>query len=345
MAERYFPNIFDGANCGFIEKYAGYGKDLSDKEHFFDFSAFLSKEYHKSPSGSRTVIFNFIDNDRARMVIHDSAIQAIQSDYPFIKEITIADVANETSYGQLFSTIYNDQDSIKETLNILDFYGSLDSSDKVSVYSCAEADVDENLADQFLVANDTAATVAHNWFLSYMDSVTYNPGSKIPRLVYFNCLGENTSVQVKELHTSKCVLESFFALKSFLDTASSSDKNTFIKNVEQIKNLAVKRSEYLLYYEIGRNKNNFNQSSSIEEFASEIFPDLITFCERLGVRLSSVEPNGDIGKDCVNLRSFAPYFRGFFEGRGQLYFGHELGSYLALIYACKLVIDSGLESL
>ena len=344
MAERYFPNIFDGAKCGFIEKYAGYGKDLSDKEHFFDFCTFLSKEYYNSNSYSRTVVFNFIDNDRARMAIHDSVIHAFQNTYPFGRSIAIADVANETTYGQLFSTLYTDEDSPNDVLNILDFYGSLDSSDKVSVYSCAEADVDENLADQFLVANDTAATVAHNWFLSYMDSVSYNPGSKIPRLVYFNCLGESTSVQVKESHVPKHVLNSFFTLKSILDSMNGSSKDTFIKKVKKVRDSTVARAEYLLYSEVNVHRNNFNASLSIEEYALQAVPDLITFSSRLGVTLRSSCPDSEIGKGNAQSHRMLSYMCSLFEGVPQVYL-NELESCLTLIYACKLVIDSGLESL
>lgn len=164
MADRYSPHLNEGISTVYLDKYLTKIKENlegKDKDNFVNIDSFLSGF---TDDNVATIIFNLVDNDNARKSLHCSA--SYLSD---ISNIVIADVGNEDTFGQLYASFYNKFYNFFED-NFFDWNTSAWGNDEeVKIYSCAEADVDEAKQDQFLVANDSAATLAHNWLCSFME--------------------------------------------------------------------------------------------------------------------------------------------------------------------------------
>lgn len=164
MADRYSPHLNDGISTVYLDKYLTKIKENlegKDKDNFVNTDSFL---YSFTGENTATIIFNLVDNDNARKSLHCSA--SYLSDR---SNIVIADVGNEDTFGQLYASFYNKYYNLFED-NFFDWNTAAWGNDEeVKIYSCAEADVDEAKQDQFLVANDSAATLAHNWLCSFME--------------------------------------------------------------------------------------------------------------------------------------------------------------------------------
>lgn len=168
MALRYGPVMSD-IPVRYIDKYLTI-KTNADPAHFVNI-----KVLGEMIDGcSKVVIFNLVDNQNARRAVHSLRMNG-----------WIVDIGNELVHGQLFATPYGN--ATWTQYGELKFFSmspeTLEQDEEVKLYSCAEADVDEALEEQFLVANDTAALVGHNWLCSLMSQ----PDS-IPARINFNCL-------------------------------------------------------------------------------------------------------------------------------------------------------------
>lgn len=168
MALRYGPVMSD-IPVRYIDKYLTI-KTNADSAHFVNI-----KVLGEMIDGcSKVVIFNLVDNQNARRAVHSLRLNG-----------WIVDIGNELVHGQLFATPYGN--ATWTEYGHLKFFSmspeTLVQDEEVKLYSCAEADVDEALEEQFLVANDTAALVGHNWLCSLMS----RPDS-IPARINFNCL-------------------------------------------------------------------------------------------------------------------------------------------------------------
>ena len=164
MADRYSPHLNEGISTVYLDKYLTKIKENlegKDKDNFVNTDSFLSDFTEENTA---TIIFNLVDNDNARKSLHCSASYLSNR-----SNIIIADVGNEDTFGQLYASFYNKFYNFFED-NFFDWNTEAWGNDEeVKIYSCAEADVDEAKQDQFLVANDSAATLAHNWLCSFME--------------------------------------------------------------------------------------------------------------------------------------------------------------------------------
>ena len=164
MADRYSPHLNEGISTVYLDKYLTKIKENlegKDEDNFVNIDSFLSGFVDGDVT---TIIFNLVDNDNARKSLHCSA--------KFLSDrgnIIIADVGNEDTFGQLYASFYDRFYNFFAD-NFFDWNTEAWGNDEeVKIYSCAEADVDESKQDQFLVANDSAATLAHNWLCSFME--------------------------------------------------------------------------------------------------------------------------------------------------------------------------------
>lgn len=168
MALRYGPVMKD-IEVQYLDKYLTM-KSNSDPAHFTYIGVLNSMIEHCD----KVVVFNLVDNQNARRAVHSLSMSG-----------WIVDIGNELAHGQLFATPYGR--ATNEEFWRLKFFSmspeTLTEEEEVKLYSCAEADTDEALEEQFLVANDTAALVGHNWLCSFMSQ----PDS-IPARINFNCL-------------------------------------------------------------------------------------------------------------------------------------------------------------
>ena len=135
----------------------------------------------------------------------------------------VIDVGNDMYNGQAFTSMYSNSNPYSESMfkvnnefsliingipdinSLVSFYFSLYESffarkeeeyyadDNVSLYSCAEADVDIMNQDQLLVANDIAASLAHSWLISYMMRLDGASNKLLPQYTSFVC-GTNLNV-------------------------------------------------------------------------------------------------------------------------------------------------------
>lgn len=164
MADRYSPHLNEGISTVYLDKYLTKIKENlegKDKDNFVNTDSFLSDFIGENTA---TIIFNLVDNDNARKSLHCSASYLSNR-----SNIIIADVGNEDTFGQLYASFYDKFYNFLED-GFFDWNTEAWGNDEeVKIYSCAEADVDEAKQDQFLVANDSAATLAHNWLCSFME--------------------------------------------------------------------------------------------------------------------------------------------------------------------------------
>lgn len=189
MAMRYGPHLKRDIEVLYFDKYITNKKNLYagvDNDKFMNINI-LVELMAKNNNGGDTIIFNLVDNQNARRVLHGSIGKYIVSNRLGRSDrFIIVDVGNEDTYGQLYATLYGTigRKYILTKDTFFDFSPeTIDKEEEVSIYSCAEADVDVEKEDQFLIANDTAANVAHNWLASYLSSPY-----KIPQLIRFTCI-------------------------------------------------------------------------------------------------------------------------------------------------------------
>ena len=231
MASRYGPHLINENGAIFIDKYIAdserYEKlTAEDKDFYFDFEEMytLFLERYSIPSAQRgmkysRVVFNLVDNNIARQTLHKIVSGMIDNDY----KTYVIDVGNDMYNGQAFTSMYSNSNPYSESMfkvnnefsliingipdinSLVSFYFSLYESffarkeeeyyadDNVSLYSCAEADVDIMNQDQLLVANDIAASLAHSWLISYMMRLTGASNKLLPQYTSFVC-GTNLNV-------------------------------------------------------------------------------------------------------------------------------------------------------
>ena len=230
MASRYGPHLINENGAIFIDKYIAdserYEKlTAKDKDFYFNFEEMYNfLECYSIPSAQRgmkysRVVFNLVDNNIARQTLHKVVSGMIDNDY----KTYVIDVGNDMYNGQAFTSMYSNSNPYSESMfkvnnefsliingipdinSLVSFYFSLYESffarkeeeyyadDNVSLYSCAEADVDIMNQDQLLVANDIAASLAHSWLISYMMRLTGASNKLLPQYTSFVC-GTNLNV-------------------------------------------------------------------------------------------------------------------------------------------------------
>ena len=230
MASRYGPHLINENGAIFIDKYIAdserYEKlTAEDKDFYFDFEEMYTfLERYSIPYAQRgmkysRVVFNLVDNNIARQTLHKIVSGMIDNDY----KTYVIDVGNDMYNGQAFTSMYSNSNPYGESMfkvnnefsliingipdinSLVSFYFSLYESffarkeeeyyadDNVSLYSCAEADVDIMNQDQLLVANDIAASLAHSWLISYMMRLTGASNKLLPQYTSFVC-GTNLNV-------------------------------------------------------------------------------------------------------------------------------------------------------
>lgn len=167
MALRYGATLKD-INVQYIDKYLT-DKSSFDTNHFSHINVLQNMIY----DDNYCVIFNLVDNQNARRAVHSLQFCG-----------WIVDIGNELAHGQLFATPYGLTSGIIGSLSFFTMSPeTLTADEEVKIYSCAEADADTELEEQFLVANDTAALVGHNWLCSLMSGPDV-----VPARINFTCL-------------------------------------------------------------------------------------------------------------------------------------------------------------
>ena len=233
MALRYGPHLTRGIEVIYFDKYITNKRNLysgAQSDKFMNISV-LTDLIGQKYKGYETIIFNLVDNQNARRVLHGSVGKYLTANLRNEdNRIVIADVGNEDTYGQLYSTFYtsiNYKILTKDTF--FDFSPeTVETDEEVSVYSCAEADVDEQKQDQFLIANDTAATIAHNWLVSYMSGQYL-----IPQLIRFTCM-PNPYVKVEKHAMADYINNYLFDVINFFVDTSRRNSDNKIKMIEML---------------------------------------------------------------------------------------------------------------
>ena len=190
MIERYAPHINDRYQKFYIDKYITTKEQLAERptethDRFMTIEDFGALDCFRSELGvGDVIIFNLVDNTLARKAIH-----ALPKCMPEDNRVYVVDTGNDMYNGQFFVSEYHsgipgqnagrsrrfmDEEAKSFVESYMDansyfsaFPEQLELSDDVSLYSCAEVDVDIDNQDQMLVANDFAATICHNWFVNH----------------------------------------------------------------------------------------------------------------------------------------------------------------------------------
>lgn len=171
MAVRYGATLND-ISVQYIDKYLTE-KSNYDVNHFSHINTLNDMVAHSE----FVVVFNLVDNQNARRAVHSLPITG-----------WIVDIGNELAHGQLFATPYGVTPSDYAKLKFFTMSPeTLTEDEEVKIYSCAEADTDVELEEQFLVANDTAALVGHNWLCALMSRPDV-----ISARINFTCLPATT---------------------------------------------------------------------------------------------------------------------------------------------------------
>lgn len=171
MAVRYGATLND-ISVQYIDKYLTE-KSNYDVNHFSHINTLHDMVAHSE----FVVVFNLVDNQNARRAVHSLLITG-----------WIVDIGNELAHGQLFATPYGATPSDYAKLKFFTMSPeTLTEDEEVKIYSCAEADTDVELEEQFLVANDTAALVGHNWLCALMSRPDV-----ISARINFTCLPATT---------------------------------------------------------------------------------------------------------------------------------------------------------
>lgn len=245
MAERYGPHI--SRETIYVDKYLSVSKTVlagDDSDKFINPLPIFTSKYSKDPSAQSNpdtvFVFNLVDNDNARRTVHHTALNLSTHvrGRSFASNYIVIDIGNEETYGQLYSTRYMRRTF--ETPNtgfdiaidisdktIFDYIPSTISNiEEVKIYSCADADVDIDKQDQFLVANDTAATLGHNWFVSYLMSDKLN----YPKEVKF-ISAPNIITEIKQMTINPIPLA--LVLQSISNSSSKTAlvKDTFVSSL------------------------------------------------------------------------------------------------------------------
>ena len=329
MAMRYGSTLVEGTQCVFYDKYLAL--DPSKKEYpeaFISFNDILGSDIYKS--SIINVIFNLVDNDVERRELHK---WIRDSRLPYV----VIDIGNEQTHGQLFASYYNmsciDKSYESYTKNVplilqdsfAEYNQSIITSDEdVVVFSCAEADVSEEFQDQFLVANDVAATVGHSYFVTLMDNLTkHRFTSPLPQEIRFSAMSPvlvTTERKVYNEHVLSCI-ESAIKLKE----AIGEDQ---VKRLFDIFDKAISSQSSFA------SSNNAIRIVSVDGRYYEWFSD---FIDR---NIGSKKINKELKKHLLDLCAPSMAYRtGYPDGYRVFYYetdkeyGLYLGYSLALLYS------------
>lgn len=200
MANRYFPqmNIPDTSKAVY-EYYVGRAPDEAHASSFMNMTEIIYTVMtnNVTTDSHDTLVFSFVDNSVTRKHIHDMANLAVSSSYEYVhgnvaQNITVIDVGNDMYNGQLVASSYIPFDFESAGSGNSRYYQAfpddLEKTDGVDMtLSCAEADVDLDNQDQLMVANDVAATIAHQWLIAHLLATNNNMEMPVPYHIEFIC--------------------------------------------------------------------------------------------------------------------------------------------------------------
>lgn len=231
------------------------------------------------------IIFNLVDNMKARQTVHEMAklcnVVQIQNGIALtalllLNNVYVIDTGNDLYNGQFlasrYSPILNNRyfktDNQEKGAEFLEselfefsqtyFHDNKDnyfSDEDVSLYSCAEADVDIDNQDQMLVANDFAATICHNWFINYLLKNLNMDVFNVQKESSFIC-GTSSQMETKSYLLSR----SEFAFMNLYDFVVNGSRDTnFLKNI----NYKLVIEDISFYYRGPINLRNFQTGSAL----------------------------------------------------------------------------------
>lgn len=328
MAMRYGSTLTEGTQCVFYDKYLAL--DPSNKEHpeaFISFNDVLGSTINKNKLIS--VIFNLVDNDVERRELH-KWIRDSRSPY------IVIDIGNEQTHGQLFASYYNmaniDQSYEKCVKNVplilqdsfAEYNQAIITSDEdVVVFSCAEADVSEEFQDQFLVANDVAATVGHSYFVTLIDNLTkHRFTSSLPQEIRFSAMSPvlvTTERKVYSEHILSCI-ESAIKLKDAIGE-------------DQVKRL------FDIFDKVISSQNSFSSSNNTIRIISEDERCYSWFSDFIDRNIGNKKINKELKKQLLDACAPSMAYRTGYPNNYRVNYyeidkdyGQYLGYSLALLY-------------
>ena len=350
MATRYGPHLDSSIEVIYYDKYVASrdqinSKPEEEKEFFMDVSQIFEytadvepRRYDKNRSRMSCVVFNLVDNSKARQALHgylNSLSRDTEGNAKFFSNIYAVDTGNDMYNGQYHVSSYSTNaigmrlqslknlsagavsihdiawntsciaTNIKNSNNFFDFSPeTIEATDDVSLYSCAEADVDIDNQDQMLVANDFAATLCHNWLVSYMLSLLQTSTIVIPpsdatficgsRSVMnsFGGIPNDTYIELY-LISKMAIFNTDLALNSFKDTKFNSrfDRADTIFRIED-------HFQGLLSSTIGSYGNWYNGGSSKVDTVTRKF-----FSEKIDQK-SREEITATVKESAIKLLQF-----------------------------------------
>lgn len=292
MATRYGPHLDSSIEVIYYDKYIASPEQIAnkpeeEKEFFMNIEEVFEytgdnpnyNNFDKQRSKLSCVVFNLVDNSKARQALHGylNNLSSSNNGYAkFYSNIYAVDTGNDMYNGQYHVSSYSTNGTgmkpqglnnfssgyvglndfrwhqscmsarIKNSNNFFDFSPeTMSADDDVSLYSCAEADVDIENQDQMLVANDFAATLCHNWLVSYLLSLLQTSSIVIPpsdatficgsRSVMNSFGGIPNDVYIDMFLISKIVtFDPNIGLNSFKNTAFDkrfNDENVLVSNI------------------------------------------------------------------------------------------------------------------
>ena len=231
MIDRYLPHLYDGCEAVYVDKYITTEAQLvtRDKEvhdKFIRIGELLNSPIMICPENSDVIVFNLVDNNLARQAIHQMPTANFPNSKNFNSKYYIVDTGNDMYNGQFFVSSYvneyTDPQSncfVKYYQEKTNFFGyneeALNATDDVSLYSCAEADVDIDNQDQMLVANDFAATICHNWLINFLLIKMKKGYAEVQKYSDFIC-GNISKMSTKEVMIDQTMASMFFAKELLL---------------------------------------------------------------------------------------------------------------------------------
>lgn len=308
MANRYGGLINPVYESIFFDKYIST-KEQNLKRAAHERDMFIEveslTELKDNASYGDRIIFNLVDNMKARVAVHTMATKDF---FNTSGRTFVVDTGNDLYNGQFFVTEYEPQKAIEDKKqektststicsSIESYFGrnsnQILSEEDVSLYSCAEADVDEENQDQMLVANDFAATICHNWLINFCLSKISSGNVRVQKEASFVC-GSSSTMNTSEYHISPIEYAFGFAINTMLKSKKTYSRNGSLVSYDIDSFIADG-----LDFGVGKN----SIAKTFKSFKGTSYEDIISSLSE-----SVIDEDGRINFELYNTDNLNPYF-------------------------------------